>query len=305
MAFFRSVKEGWLLLADSVRILVKKPILTIPILVSWFIFACVVLFIEYYLNQRFEQINFGIYISAFFILLFLVTMVICMSNIVMLEIIEQIESGEKVKFSKALKKGFANIFNIIPLAVIWAVIWLFLLFLESSSKQKKDKSGKDLTAENAAKTLAGADTPFTWRKLGIDMLGKILRMWIFLALPAIAWQEKGPFKALGESTKIIRKHPVQFLTSYTLTGATALVMALPLIPILYADELGYVFSSAIWTGVIIYECIIWTFSIYLEQMSVGLLYLWHMKWEKKGGKGNLSSVKKPELLDEFYELERK
>ena len=104
MAFFKSIKDGWSLLVDSIKILFKRPILTIPILFSWFIFAGVVLFIEYYLNQRFEQLSYGIYILAFFVLLFLITMVVCMSNIVMLEIMEQMESGKEVKFSKALKK---------------------------------------------------------------------------------------------------------------------------------------------------------------------------------------------------------
>jgi hypothetical protein len=47
---------------------------------------------------------------------------------------------------------------------------------------------------------------------------------------------------------------------------------------------------------------VWTLSIYLEQMSVGLLYLWHLKWVKKGSKGKLSNTSKPDLLDEIYEL---
>ncbi|MBM3234014.1 hypothetical protein FJZ19_02880 [Candidatus Pacearchaeota archaeon] len=287
------------------KVLFKKPILTIPILFSWFIFAGVVLFIEYWLNQRFEQISYGVYILAFFLLLFLVTMVICMCNIVMLEIVQQIESGQKTKFSKALKKSFVHILTIIPLAILWAVIWLIILILKSFTEEKnKSDKEKQISMENAAKTLAGADNPFLWWRVGLNMLEKALRMWIFLALPAIAWEDKGSFEALGRSTKIIRKHPVQFLTAYTLTEATALVMALPLIPIFMADEWGYVFSTAVWTGVIIYECIIWTLGIYLEQMSVGLLYLWYMKWEKKGSKGNLSSVKKPDLLDSFYEMKK-
>jgi hypothetical protein len=57
-----------------------------------------------------------------------------------------------------------------------------------------------------------------------------------------------------------------------------------------------------WTAVIIYESIIWTIGIYLEQMSVGLLYLWHIKWVRYGSKGELSDVPKPDLLDNVYEL---
>ena len=82
----------------------------------------------------------------------------------------------------------------------------------------------------------------------------------------------------------------------------ALIMALPLLPIFWLDDAGVAFSATFWTVVIIYECVIWTLGIYLEQMSVGLLYLWHIKWLKKGGKGELSDVAKPDLLDNVYEL---
>jgi len=79
-------------------------------------------------------------------------------------------------------------------------------------------------------------------------------------------------------------------------------MAVPLIIIFYLDEHGVVFSSLFWTCVIIYEGMVWTLCIYLEQMSVGLLYLWHLKWVNSGSKGELSSVPKPDLLDRYYEL---
>jgi MFS superfamily sulfate permease-like transporter len=219
----------------------------------------------------------------------------------MLEIVKQIESGEKTSFIKAFKTTISVIIQIIPLAIIWAIIWLILLIIKSFTKEKS-KNKKEFNAENAAKTLAGYDNPFSWWRLGLEMLEKLLRMWIFLALPAIAWENKNAFQAIAHSTEIIRKHPLQFLTAYTLTGATALIMALPLIPIYVLDKMDYIFPSYIWIIVIIYECIIWTLGVYLEQMSVGILYLWHIKWERKGGKGDLSSVKKPDLLDNVYEL---
>ena len=124
----------------------------------------------------------------------------------------------------------------------------------------------------------------------------------FLSLPAIAWESKEPFSALRESFKIIKKHAVQFFTTYTLTGITALFMAIPSAIIFSLDESGMKFSSIVWTGVIIYEGIVWTLGIYLEQMSTGMLYLWHLKWVKNGSVGELSSVSKPNLLDDIYEL---
>ncbi len=79
-------------------------------------------------------------------------------------------------------------------------------------------------------------------------------------------------------------------------------MAVPLIVVFYLDNSGTAFSSVFWTGVIIHEGFILTLGIHLEQMSVGLPYLWHLKRVKSGSKGDLSSVPNPDLLDNFYEL---
>jgi hypothetical protein len=79
-------------------------------------------------------------------------------------------------------------------------------------------------------------------------------------------------------------------------------MALPLCIVFGLDRKGITFSASFWTGVIIYEAIIWTLGIYFEQMSVGLLYLWHLRWAECGSRGELSSIPKPDLLDNVYEL---
>ena len=93
---------------------------------------------------------------------------------------------------------------------------------------------------------------------------------------------------------------------YCLAGhlviTAGLLMMLPLIPIYVLNQIGVILPLFVWVIVIIYAGLIWTFGIYLEQMSVGMLYLWHLKWKKKGSKGDLSSVKKPDLFDDIYEL---
>ena len=105
-----------------------------------------------------------------------------------------------------------------------------------------------------------------------------------------------------KSFQIIKQHPVQFLTTYTLTGIAAMIMAIPLVIIFKLDDAGIKFTELFWTIVIIFEGIIWTLGIYLEQLSVGLLYLWHLKWVKNGSHGELSLVPKPDLLDNVHEL---
>ncbi len=301
MAFLSSIGEGWKLFKDSIRFLFKKPIFLLPILISWVVFAGVVLYLRYYFVF---PPSFLLGIGYFYILIFLITFVICLANIVMLELMQQIESREKISLFKALKEALvSDFFKVIPIAAIWAFIWVIILIIRALTSKKKGGSKGEPSARDAARTLGGAESgPFSWLKLGLNMFEKLVRMVVFLTLPAVAWENKGSFSAFGQAFKIIKKHPLQFITTYTLTGFAAIVMALPLILIFWLDNAGVTFSAAFWTIVIIYECFVWTLGIYLEQMSVGLLYLWHIKWTKKGGKGELSNVAKPDLLDQVYEL---
>ena len=233
-------------------------------------------------------------------------MIICVANIMMLEFMQQIEFGEKISFFKALKESLVvDLLKVIPVALIWAIIWFIILIIKvlTSKKKNRGSSRPEPSPRDAALTLGGANSgPFSWLKLVLRMFEKLVRMYVFLTLPAIAWENKGPFSAFKRSLEVIKRHPMQFITTYTLTGIASLFMAIPLIIVFYMDKSGVAFSSLFWTGVIIYEGIIWTLGIYLEQMSVGLLYLWHIKWLKKGGKGQLSDIAKPDLLDNVYEL---
>jgi hypothetical protein len=72
-----------------------------------------------------------------------------------------------------------------------------------------------------------------------------------------------------------------------------MIMALPLIPIGMASEAEVEFPGYVWLGVIIYEGIIWTLGMYLEQMSVASLYLLHTKQKEVGGLEALSQTAQP------------
>jgi tellurite resistance protein len=298
MAFFSSVAEGWRLLIDSFRVLVKKPVFLVPIFFSWIVFASIVLYLRYYseIPPRYLGI---LYVYS---IVFLITITVCIANIIMLEFMQQIESGEKISFSKALKEALVlDLLKMIPIAAIWAALWLIILILKSGQR-KKSGDRAEPSPRDAARALGGVDSPSSFFSLGLRMIEKLIRMTVFLSLPAIAWENKGPFSAIKQAFRIIKKHPVQFLTTYTLTGIIAIMMAVPLCIIFTLDKRGVTFPATFWTGVIIYEAVIWTLGIYFEQMSVALLYFWHLRWEECGSKGELSSVPKPDLLDNVYEL---
>ena len=295
------IHEGWQLFKDSLSFLFKKPIFLVPIFFSWIVFATVVLYQRYYF-----QFPASIVLGLFYIYLLILVMSlsICSANIMMLEFMQQMESGEKISFSKAFAEAVGiDFIRIIPIAIIWSILWFIIVVIRALTSKKRGSGKSEPSPRDAARTLGGAESgPFSWLRLGLSMIEKLIRMVVFLSLPAIAWENKGPFSALGKAFGVIKRHAVQFLTTYTLTGIAALFMAIPLVIIFALDESGVKFSDLFWTVVIIYEGIVWTLGIYLEQMSTGMLYLWHLKWVQNGSVGELSSVPKPDLLDDVYEL---
>jgi hypothetical protein len=298
---FESIIQGWNLFIDSFKVLFKKPVLLIPIIFAWILVSALILYLRYFFPYPDDLF---LILTIIFGVIFLITMIVCAANLLMLELIQQMELGEKISLAKAVQESLIkDLLKVIPVALIWAIIWFLLLIIKVLTSKKKGGSRSEPSTRDAARTLGGAESgPFSWLKLGLSMFEKLVRMFIFLTLPAIAWEDKGPFSAFKRSFEVIRKHSMQFITSYTLTGIASIFMAIPLIIIFYLDDIGVSFSSLFWTGVIIYEGIVWTLGIYLEQMSVGLLYLWHLKWVKNGSIGELTTVSKPDLLDNVYEL---
>lgn len=302
MAVTDELGEGWKLFTDSFRFLLRRPVFFVPIFFSWILVASLILYLRYYFAAPGDL---GLLFLTIFGAVFLITLTVCVANIMMLEFMQQMEYGENISFGKAAKEAvFSDLVKVVPVALVWAIVWFIILMIRAlTSKKKGGNSRPEPSPRDAALTLGGADSgPFSWLGLGLRMFEKIVRMYVFLALPAIAWENRGPFSAFNRSLEVIKKHPLQFITTYTLTGIASLFMAVPLIVVFYLDKSGTAFSPVFWTGVIIYEGFIWTLGIYLEQMSVGLLYLWHLKWVKSGSAGELSSIPKPDLLDNFYEL---
>lgn len=274
----------------------------VPLIFAWIVFAGVILYLRYYWVM---PGNFLLGLAAFFCFVYIITLTISVANIVMLEVMQQIESGERTSFGKALREAlFSDLLKVVPIALAWAIVWLIIILLRVlMSRRRRSSSRAEPSIRDAARTLGGANSgPFSWTGLGLNMVEKIVRLTVFLSLPAVAWENQGPLSALRRSFEIIMTHPVHFLTAYTLTGAASVLMALPLVVVFALDDAGIHFSADFWMIVILYECVVWTANVYLEQMSVGLLYLWHLKWVGSGSIGYLSSVPKPNLLDEFYEL---
>ncbi|OQA90276.1 MAG: hypothetical protein BWY28_00520 [bacterium ADurb.Bin236] len=289
-------KEGWLLIKRSIDLIIKRPILALPIFCSWVVVASVTLYGKYV----YESTS-SVLIECFvaFVMIFIMSLSICISNVFMLEFIERMESGKQISLVRATFDAvFRDLIKVIPIAIVWAFIWWVIVIIRCIKRRGDDDLDDDFSLQGAAETLAGLDnSPTTWWTLGLSMFEKLVRMTVFLALPAITWENKWPASAISKAISIIKKHPIQFLTTYTLTELALLIMFLPILPIFVLAKLKIAIPAIVWFFVILYEGIAWTLGVYLEQMAVGLLYLWQMNWERYGSTSELEDHPKPDLLD--------
>ncbi|HEX7474509.1 MAG TPA: hypothetical protein VF318_00980, partial [Dehalococcoidales bacterium] len=293
--------DGWDIFTKSCTFLFKKPIFIIPMLWSWLVLVTGIVCFRYFLP--FPD-SFFLGLLYIYLLILFMSLTICFANLMMLEFMQQIEAGKKISFIKGFKEAAGiDLIRVFPVALVWSILWFIIVVLRLVTSRKKSKNKSEPSAKDIANIIADPEWgPFSWLGLGLDMVEKLLRMVVFLALPAIAWENQGPLSASGKAFDIITKHTVQFLTNYSLTLAASAVMAIPLAIIFVLAKQGVEFSEAFWTGVILYEGVVWTLGIYLEQMSTAILYLWHLKWVKNGASGKLSSISKPDLFDDIYEL---
>lgn len=283
----RQSKDGWILVRESIVVARKYPKLLAPLYFTWiFIAGCVLSTVFLRFGNPY----------LFLVIFFAIVYSLVLSCLLLLELIQQLESGKKLSIINAIfnvaKQGALKA---LPIAIVWAVLWFILLIF--SPKKRDDDTEASL--KGAAEVLSGADSPVN---IGLELLKKLMRMFFFLTLPAIAWENKGPITGFNQAFRIVKTHPIQFLSTYSITLAAAMFIALPLIPYYIAAQAEIVLPNWVYLVVIVYSGIVWTTEIYLEQMSLALLYLWHLKWLHNGETGDLSEVPQPSLLDSVHEL---
>ena len=307
----KKIRSSWTLIKDSISVFDKHPKFLVPLLITWAIYAPVILYYvyDYGLNKHSFLQN----VLVAFVIIFIFASILTLSCSLLLELIQQLESGRKTDLRGAFKVTFKqNIVDIIPLVFVWAVIWWLISAVQAFFTRKNQYEGdKTLTAENAAKTLAGYDENFNLSKAFFEALRKGVRMIMFLILPAIAWENKKFGDAVSKGMAVFKTNIVHFVSGFVLLEGIDILIFFPA-GILFglADGMEIFSSDTVWVIAIFYIAFAWSYSIYLEQMFAAELYLWNLKWEKQVAKAkneglpvpNLSEIPKPSLLDEIHEF---
>lgn len=302
-------RKGWKLIVHALNVFKAYPAFLAPICLVWIVYATGVLYLRYGFSWKLH----GAWTDTgvVFVVIFVFSFLILLSFATLLEMIHQVETGKP-----SLLRAFAavlsrDVLSVLPLALVWAIIWLVLTILEAMLSKSDRKAGRDdtLTAQYAAMTLANY-RDFSFSAAFIEALQKGVRMVMFLILPAIAWERLGFFDGVKKGLAVFRAHLALFGTGYALTYVAAAVVFLPAAVVL---ELGtgrhggpplIDFPSFVWAATIIYMGFAWSLSLYLEQMFMAQLYLWHMKWEQMAAKAveagkpapAFDTIPRPELL---------
>jgi hypothetical protein len=244
-------------------------------------------------------------------IIFFFAFLLAISCSVLLELIQQLENGKRLSIFQALKDSFKqNIRKMLPLILAWTVIWFILIVIDSFLSRKESNEEKELSAKNAAKTLAGSQK-FSFSRSTLRGLEKAVRMTIFLILPGIAWHNLGFKQSVKKGITVLKSNIAEFASGFVLTGlATAIIYFPPTLAVYMDLQMEVEISDWLWLSVIIYIGFAWSYSIYLEQMFAAELYLWHHKYQKQVEKAKrenlpppkLEDVKRPSLLDDTNDL---
>ncbi len=316
---FEGIHNGWDMFKESFKVFARYPVMIFPLLLVWCVYAPVILYLRYGIKWKLLSDGEAIFILTAFIFGF--TFLLAVSCSILLELIEQIETGKNPDLIKAVFDTMAfNLIKMIPIIIIWTIIWLILSIIEAILRRRKrsyDDDDESMTARGAAETLAGHSENFSLSSAFIDALKKGVRMIVFLILPGIAWENLSCYSAVKKGFTIFRQHLYEFTAGFLLTEFAALIIFTPpaVMFLLGSSKKGrppiIEFPDFAWYLTIVYIAFAWSYTIYLEQMFVAELYLWHLKWEREYNAAqseleykpvSFYDVKRPSLLDDVSDL---
>lgn len=305
---FDGIKNGSEVIKESLKVFRKHPMFLVPLFGCWTIYAPIIIYFTYFFPWK-QYSTLQIFFIVFFIV-FIFSSILSFSNLLLLELIQQLESGKRFNLVSAFFEVVSkDLIKALPITFIWVIIWFILTAIEALLSKIENRSG-EFSAENAAKTLAGYER-FSLSRAFFEALQKGVRMIVFLILPAIAWEDKSPVKATKKGLGVLKTHLAEFTTGFALTELAAIIVFLPpVILFVISDEFEVTFPDFVWYIAIIYCAFAWSFSLFLEQMFAAELYLWHLIWEKECSIAKaenrelpkLREVKRPSVLDDVSDL---
>lgn len=293
---FQGLNNGWDVIKASIKAFNKHPIFLFPLLVVWAIYAPTVIYFKWHFNW--DSYSTLITMIIIFFIIWGFAIILTLSCTVLLELIQQKETGKPFNLFKSLGETLTkNILHILILSFIWAFIWFLLTILEAIfSKENSSGDSDEETTENIARTLAGADDE-SLLSFTFETFQKGIRIIVFLIIPAFTWEDLGVVKSFKRGLSVLRQRVTEFISGYILSFLASIIVFLPP-SIMFL--MGQNLPDWCWVVCNIYIAFAWSYTIYLEQMFTAELYLWQLKWEREVRKAETEGRKPPE----FHEVVR-
>jgi hypothetical protein len=302
MDLFERWQKSCALLRHSMNVLRAYPVLFVPVLAVWLVFAPAFLYLRFLFHW--DRHGTWAQLGVLFLFITVLSLLLLLSCDVVLHLVRQFETGPP-SLGKAVRDAIAkDAIHLLPLALIWAIVWFALVLVEallSRENKDEDPAAETLDAQSAAEALAGSGD-FSFSAGFIRALQKGVRMVMFLVVPAIAWEGLGPVEAARRGVEILQENQAEFARGYVLTYVATFAAAIPaaLIFLLGSSRHGapiIAFPEWVWVGEIIYLGLLWSLSIYLEQLFMAQIYVWHLTWERAMREALDTGAKLPELFD--------
>jgi hypothetical protein len=288
------MSNGWEIFNEVLAACWHKPILLWPLVIALLLIMPIcgglILTVDTEALTRGERIGFLLGV------VFIATFIVVFSSSVLLELIQQMETLRRPpSLWRAIVDSIGfNLVKLIPLSVVWTLVWFVLTVLETLMG---DGGRRGRRSPNVAETALIA------AKKGV-------RMAVFLIMPAIAWENMGFFEAVRRGSALLRENIGEFLTGFVITALAQYVI---MMPVFLAAAYSYIanveLSQNVWLGVYVFMFILWSISVYMEQLFAAELYLWHLQWEReclmaksRAERPSLEDVPMPSLLDDVPDL---
>ncbi len=309
--FYNRVLHSFSFGAHAFHACLKFPVLLAPILLCWMLYGATIIYLYYYTNW-FQLDTVQSLVSTFVVLFFFCT-IFSTSSLILLELIEQIETNRPISLFRAIADAIKrDLPKAFPIILVWAAIWFILTLIESllKGRNNEDEQIPEISYENIAKTLAGYGK-FSLIELIFDLINSGVRMVIFLMLPAIAWENETTINSVKKGFCTLKNQQVQMLTGFAMIEVFAMIIFIPPFIMFYFSETGNShFHDYVWIAIIAYIALASSIYLYMQQMFAALIYMWNLKWlnaaRKAKAKGepvpSLSDVKPPNLLDNIPDL---
>lgn len=324
---FKNIKASWELIYDAILAFKHYPVLLVPLLAFSALFSGLLVYIVFHMGST--ELSKAMLWSIIALVFFVYSFGLAASCSTLVELVRHIESGEKPSLGSALHATFTkNLPGLLLLSLFWLIVEIICFIISAliSSVMERLNKHKRITRFNQSLQQAIALQKATPQNIATLMMGltgsgdpndidnylaKLARMSVFLAIPSISWEKGTAFSPLKRAWKIGKSNFGMFLSGFVLSELIATIVFLPPLALFIAQNEGFVVPDFLWYLTIAYIVFGISCRLYLEQIFIAKLFLWHMKFEdavataKRDGNrvpSGIHEVARPKLMDDIAEF---